>query len=122
MKKLFQLLAGATVLVLVALVVKKLLEGPSEPAASPTEHPARGQEAPISAEAELDESQLGGAVSPELLATLVCPLDRGPLKLSSDGKWLVNPRNGYRYPIRNGVPVMLIEVGRKYADPSLVEA
>jgi uncharacterized protein YbaR (Trm112 family) len=68
-----------------------------------------------------DESELGGEVSDELLAILVCPEDKGPLKLSDDGKWLINPRNGYRYPIRRGIPVMLIEEGRKNRDESLIE-
>jgi uncharacterized protein YbaR (Trm112 family) len=67
----------------------------------------------------IDESTLGGEVSPELLERLVCPLDKGPLELV-DGKWLVNRRNGYRYPITDGIPVMLIEVGERYRDPALV--
>ena len=65
----------------------------------------------------IDESTLGGDVSPELLERLVCPLDKGPLDLV-DGQWLVNPRNGYRYPISDGIPVMLIEVGERYKEPS----
>ena len=69
----------------------------------------------------LSEAELGGEISPELLKILVCPLDKGPLKLSDDRKWLINPRNGYRYPIRNGIPVMLIDEGRKYLDESLIE-
>lgn len=69
----------------------------------------------------VDESTLGGDVNPELLARLVCPLDKGPLELV-DGKWLVNPRNGYRYPISDGIPVMLIEVGERYRDPAFVAA
>jgi uncharacterized protein YbaR (Trm112 family) len=67
----------------------------------------------------VDESTLGGEVSPELLERLVCPLDKGPLELV-DGKWLVNRRNGYRYPITDGIPVMLIEVGERYRDPALI--
>ena len=59
-------------------------------------------------------------VSPELLSILVCPEDKGPLTLSADAKWLINPRNGYRYPIRRGIPVMLIEEGRKNRDASLI--
>ena len=66
----------------------------------------------------VDEAALGGDVNPELLERLVCPLDKGPLDLV-DGKWLVNPRNGYRYPISDGIPVMLIEVGERYRDPVL---
>jgi uncharacterized protein YbaR (Trm112 family) len=61
----------------------------------------------------VDETKLGGDVPAELLDRLVCPLDKGPLELV-DGKWLVNRRNGYRYPIVEGIPVMLIEVGERY--------
>lgn len=67
----------------------------------------------------IDPDTLGGEVSPELLARLVCPLDKGPLEVV-DGKWLVNRRNGYRYPITDGIPVMLVEVGERYRDPALV--
>ena len=55
----------------------------------------------------------------DLLRILVCPLDKGPLTLSADGKWLINPRNGYRYPIRDGIPVMLIEEGKKWKDTAV---
>jgi len=68
----------------------------------------------------LEERPLGGSISPELLKILVCPEDKGPLELVNDGKFLLNPRNGYRYPIRDGIPVMLIEEGKKNQDPSLV--
>ncbi|MCB9176212.1 MAG: hypothetical protein H6648_03560 [Caldilineae bacterium] len=68
----------------------------------------------------MDESTLGGEVSPELLERLVCPLDKGPLELV-DGKWLVNRRNGYRYPITDGIPVMLIEVGERYRSEDSIE-
>jgi uncharacterized protein len=68
----------------------------------------------------LDEAPLGGEISPELLKILVCPEDKGPLQLVDEGKFLLNPRNGYKYPIRNGIPVMLIEEGKKHRDPSFV--
>jgi uncharacterized protein YbaR (Trm112 family) len=67
----------------------------------------------------LDDAPLGGAVSDELLRILVCPEDKGPLEVVDEGKFLLNPRNGYKYPIRSGIPVMLIEEGRKYQDKSL---
>ncbi|MFN8423634.1 MAG: hypothetical protein U0470_09740 [Anaerolineae bacterium] len=69
----------------------------------------------------IDPNSLGGEVNPELLSRLVCPLDKGPLDYV-DGKWLVNRRNGYRYPITDGIPVMLIEVGERYRDPSMITA
>jgi len=74
---------------------------------------------PSEAEA-LNDAELGGELSPDLLKILVCTLDKGPLNLSADGKWLINPRNGYRYPIRDGIPVMLIDEGRKFQDASLI--
>lgn len=67
----------------------------------------------------LDEAPLGGQINPELLRILVCPEDKGPLELVDDGKFLLNPRNGYKYPIRNGIPVMLIEEGKKFRDANL---
>jgi uncharacterized protein YbaR (Trm112 family) len=55
---------------------------------------------------------LGGPVSQDLLDYLVCPEDKGPLELVDEGRYLLNPRNGYRYPIRDGIPIMLIEEGK----------
>lgn len=75
---------------------------------------------PIEPVKSLDDAPLGGPISDELLKILVCPEDKGPLELVDDGKFLLNPRNGYKYPIRNGIPVMLIEEGKKFQDKSLV--
>ncbi|MBI1294440.1 hypothetical protein GC175_05735 [bacterium] len=70
----------------------------------------------------LEDAPLGGDISPRLLEILVDPEDKGSLELVDDGKFLLNPRTGYRYPIRNGIPVMLIEEGKKYQDVSRVAA
>lgn len=43
----------------------------------------------------------------ELLAVLRCPLTLSPLK--QDGASLVAEEGGLRYPIRDGIPVMLME-------------
>jgi uncharacterized protein YbaR (Trm112 family) len=75
---------------------------------------------PVEPIKSLDDAPLGGKVSDELLKILVCPEDKGPLELVDDGKFLLNPRNGYKYPIRNGIPVMLIEEGKKFQDKALV--
>lgn len=63
------------------------------------------------------EPPLGGEVSRELLDILVCPEDKGELELIEDGQYLLNPRKGYRYPIRDGIPIMLIEEGKKNKVP-----
>lgn len=70
---------------------------------------------------EIDESKLGGDVSQDLLDILVCPDDKQELEYI-DGKWLVCQTCGRQYPIVDGIPVMLIEVGDKYREDSLVVA
>ncbi len=117
MRTFLKIAVVAAVVAAVVVVVKKLLEQRSAPVSLPSYQAAGPQAIPTT----IDESELGGPVSQELLDILVCPLDKGSLRLSADGKWLVNPRNGYRYPIRRGIPVMLIEEGRKYQDESLIE-
>ncbi len=62
-------------------------------------------------------------ISPELLEILADPQDKGPVELLTDAEgkeWLVNRRNGYRYPIEDGIPIMLIEEGEKHKDESLI--
>ena len=114
MKKLFRFIVFAAVVAGVAYVVKTLL-APSE-----SDLGSRTGVLPSEPVGSLDEAPLGGEVSEELLKILVCPEDKGPLELVDDGRFLLNPRNGYKYPIRNGIPVMLIEEGKKYQDTSAV--
>ncbi|NJN16059.1 MAG: hypothetical protein HC822_07125 [Oscillochloris sp.] len=64
------------------------------------------------------------SISPELLSILADPADKGPVELVTDevGKeWLVNRRNGYRYPVEDGIPIMLIEEGEKNKDERLIQ-
>ena len=53
----------------------------------------------------------GGPAEPviaeDLLAILACPACRGDIAL--DGNWLVCASCGRRYPIEDGIPIMLIE-------------
>lgn len=63
------------------------------------------------------------SISPELLEILADPADKGPVELMTDAngkEWLVNRRNGYRYPVEDGIPIMLIEEGEKHKDESLI--
>ena len=43
----------------------------------------------------------------ELLKILVCPLTRSPLR--QEGDELVGTVGGLRYPIRDGIPILLID-------------
>jgi len=63
-------------------------------------------------------------ISEDLLEILRCPKavhftdkgdDPGKLQLVHDC-WLVSDDSGYKYPIVDDIPVMLIEVGEKYKD------
>ncbi len=47
-----------------------------------------------------------------LLEKLVCPLTRTPLRYDEARQELVSEAAGLAYPVRNGVPVMLIEEAR----------
>jgi uncharacterized protein YbaR (Trm112 family) len=49
------------------------------------------------------------AVAQELLDILVCPLDKTPVKLTADQNGLKCPACRRVYPIREGIPVMLVD-------------
>jgi uncharacterized protein len=51
-------------------------------------------------------------IDPELLAILVCPITRTPLIYDEAAQELISEAAGVAYPIRQGVPVMLIEEAR----------
>ena len=53
------------------------------------------------------------SLDPELLEILVCPNDRGDLDYLEADQVLVCKSCGYRYPIRDGIPVMLIDEAEK---------
>ncbi len=66
-------------------------------------------------------------IDPTLLALLRCPVavhwkdkgeDPGRLELVKNS-WLVSADSGYKYPIRNGIPVMLVEEGAKWKDTAV---
>ncbi len=60
---------------------------------------------------------------PKMLDLLRCPAavklnkqpgdDFGKLELYKDS-WLISKDSGNKYPIKNGIPIMLIEEGEKY--------
>ncbi len=52
-------------------------------------------------------------MDPKLLEILVCPLTKGPLKYDSKNNELVSESAGLAYPIRDGIPIMLIDEARR---------
>ena len=55
-------------------------------------------------------------VDPKLLDLLVCPLTKGRLTLDRERNELVSERGKLAYPIRDGIPIMLMSEARKLED------
>ena len=53
------------------------------------------------------------SLDPWLLERLVCPATRTPLRYDEQAQELVSDAAQLAYPIRDGVPVMLIEMARR---------
>jgi len=55
-------------------------------------------------------------MSPKLLDLLVCPLTKGPLVYDETAQELLSKAAKLAYPIRDGVPIMLVDEARKLDD------
>jgi uncharacterized protein len=47
-----------------------------------------------------------------LLERLVCPITRTTLRYDASAQELISEKAGYAFPIRNGVPIMVVESAR----------
>lgn len=54
----------------------------------------------------------GNDVDPKLLEILVCPVTKGPLTYDRERGELVSEKAGLAFPIRNGIPIMLVDEAR----------
>lgn len=54
-------------------------------------------------------------LDPKLLEILVCPLTKVPLRYDAAKQELISDQAGLAYPIRDGIPIMLVEEARKIA-------
>ena len=52
-------------------------------------------------------------VDPKLLEILVCPLTKSPLEYDAAAQELISRQAGLAYPIRDGIPIMLIDEARR---------
>lgn len=59
----------------------------------------------------------GPGLDPDLLAILVCPVTRTPLRYDEAAGELVSEAADLAFPIRAGVPVMLVEEARRLDEP-----
>ncbi len=56
------------------------------------------------------------AVDPKLLEILVCPLTKQTLSYDADAQELISKKARLAYPIRDGIPIMLVEEARELDD------
>ena len=55
-------------------------------------------------------------VDPKLLELLVCPLTKGRLSYDREQSELVSEKARLAYPIRDGIPIMLVSEARRLDD------
>ncbi len=63
----------------------------------------------------MDDKMTG--VDPKMLELLVCPLTHGVLKFDREKNELVSEKARLAYPIRDGIPIMLVSEARKLEMP-----
>lgn len=62
------------------------------------------------------------AIDPDLLAILVCPLTRSPLRQEGDELVATQPEGaGLRYPIKEGIPILLVDEAKLPAGVTSLE-
>jgi uncharacterized protein len=52
---------------------------------------------------------------PRLVEILVCPVTKSPLRFDAERQELISDKAGLAFPIREGIPIMLVEEARKIA-------
>jgi hypothetical protein len=57
-------------------------------------------------------SDTDNEVDPKLLEILVCPVTKGPLTYDRDKGELISEKAGLAFPIRGGIPIMLVDEAR----------
>jgi uncharacterized protein YbaR (Trm112 family) len=53
---------------------------------------------------------------PRLLEILVCPVTKTPLRYDAAQQELISDKAGLAFPIREGIPIMLVDEARKLDD------
>ena len=55
-------------------------------------------------------------VDPRLLEILVCPVTKAPLRYDAAKQELISDKAHLAFPIREGIPIMLVDEARKLED------
>ena len=65
---------------------------------------------------ETSEDKAVGRVDRKLLDILVCPITKSALQYNEQAQELISRGAGLAFPIRDGIPVMLVEEARELTD------
>ena len=71
---------------------------------------------------DTDQAAEGGdvpGIDPALLEVLVCPVTHGPLDYDRARNELVSHQLGRAFPVRAGVPVMLLDEARELSEAEI---
>ncbi len=55
-------------------------------------------------------------IDPKMLELLVCPLTKGRLSFDAERNELISEKAKLAYPVRDGIPIMLMSEARKIED------
>ena len=61
----------------------------------------------------MSSDQQSDVVDPKLLEILVCPLTKTPLEYDAQKQELISRAAKLAYPIRDGIPIMLVDEARR---------
>ena len=69
---------------------------------------------------EKGENREQKMVDPKLLEILVCPASKAPLVYDKTANELISKSAGVAFPIRNGVPILLIDEARQLEETDFI--
>lgn len=58
---------------------------------------------------------MSAEIDPKLLEILVCPLTKATLRYDVNAQELISEQAKLAYPIRDGIPIMLVEEARDFS-------
>ena len=58
-------------------------------------------------------------IDPKLLEILVCPVTKAALRYDRQRQELISLEAGLAYPIRDGIPIMLVDEARRLRDDEM---
>ena len=64
----------------------------------------------------MTDTKPAATVDPKLLEILVCPLTKSPLRYDAAAQELISDQARLAYPIRDGIPIMLVDEARPLDD------